>query len=134
MPTKNKKRSEMNSAYATYNQNNAQVESPQKLVLMLYEGILRFVARAKKAIEDKDIEQKVLFCNKTMAIFFELMNSLDMKQGQISQYLQGMYARQIQVILKASLENDSDMLDEVIKVTRGMIDAWKEVTQEDELA
>lgn len=124
----------MNSAYATYSKNNAQVESPQKLVLMLYEGILRFVSRAKKAIEDKDIEQKVLYCNKTTAIFFELINSLDMKQGQISQYLQGMYMRQIQVILRASLDNKPEMLDEVIKVTRGLIDAWKEVTQEDELA
>lgn len=117
------------SAYDTYRQNNAQVESPEKLVLMLYEGILRFTARAKKAIEEKDIQNKVLFLNKTSAIFFELINSLDMKQGQVAQYLQGLYSREIQVILQANLNNDAQALDEIIKVTKGLIEAWNEVTK-----
>ena len=49
-----------NAAYAAYNQNNMGIDSPQKLISMLYEGILRFIYRAKKAMDEGDIENKVL--------------------------------------------------------------------------
>ncbi|AGZ80991.1 flagellar export chaperone FliS [Campylobacter fetus] len=125
-----------NVAYAAYNQNNIGIESPQKLITMLYEGVLRFIYRAKKAIDEGDIETKVQFLNKTNAIFFELINSLDMNQGAISQYLNGIYARQIQLISLANSTNDKAPLDEVIHVTRELLDAWRDVTKEgsDEVA
>ena len=44
-----------NAAYNTYAQNNVEVESPEKLIEMLYEGVLRFNAQTKKAIKDKNI-------------------------------------------------------------------------------
>ncbi|MDY5519696.1 flagellar export chaperone FliS [Campylobacter lanienae] len=120
-----------NAAYAAYSQNNMGIDSPQKLVTMLYEGILRFIYRAKKAMDSGDIESKVLFLNKTNAIFFELMNSLDMSQGQISEYLQGLYSRQIQLISEANITNDQSKLDEVVHVTRELLEAWRDVTKDD---
>ena len=124
-----------NAAYAAYNQNNMGIDSPQKLISMLYEGVLRFIYRAKKAMDEGDIENKVLFLNKTNAIFFELINSLDMSQGQISQYLQGLYSRQIQLIAEANITNYQSKLDEVVHVTRELLEAWRDVTKgEDELA
>lgn len=120
-----------NLAYQAYNQNNMGIESPEKLITMLYEGILRFIYRAKKAMDDEDIENKVLFLNKTSAIFFELINSLDMNQGAVSQYLNGLYARQIQLIAEANLKNDKAPLDEVIHVTRELLDAWRDATKEE---
>ncbi|CUU79696.1 flagellar protein FliS [Campylobacter hyointestinalis] len=120
-----------NLAYQAYNQNNIGIESPEKLITMLYEGILRFIYRAKKAMDDEDIENKVLFLNKTNAIFFELINSLDMNQGAVSQYLNGLYARQIQLIAEANLKNDKAPLDEVIHVTRELLDAWRDATKEE---
>lgn len=120
-----------NAAYAAYNQNNMGIDSPQKLISMLYEGVLRFIYRAKKAMDEGDIENKVLFLNKTNAIFFELMNSLDMSQGQISEYLQGLYSRQIQLISEANITNDQGKLDEVVHVTRELLEAWRDVTKDD---
>ncbi|ARQ97399.1 MULTISPECIES: flagellar export chaperone FliS [Campylobacter] len=120
-----------NAAYAAYSQNNMGIDSPQKLVTMLYEGILRFIYRAKKAMDSGDIESKVLFLNKTNAIFFELMNSLDMSQGQISEYLQGLYGRQIQLISEANITNDQSKLDEVVHVTRELLEAWRDATKDD---
>jgi len=35
-----------NLAYSTYSQNNISIESPEKLIKMLYEGILRFASQA----------------------------------------------------------------------------------------
>ena len=121
-----------NNAYQAYNASNISVESPQKLVLMLYEGVLRFISRAKKAIIENNIQDKVLYINKTSAIFMELSNSLDMSQGDVSYYLMGLYGREIARLIEANIKNDPKLLDEVVNVTRELIAAWNDVTKPDE--
>lgn len=116
------------TAHNTYAQNNIQIESPEKLIEMLYEGVLRFNAQAKKAIKDENLEKKVYWINRSMAIITELVATLDMKQGQISQYLEGLYAHEIKLLGAASLENDTEKLDEVSNVFKGLLEAWREST------
>lgn len=130
---KNKKGSKMyaNTAYNTYAQNNIGIESPEKLIAMLYEGVLRFNAQAKKAIKEKNIEKKVYWINRSIAIITELISVLDMKQGQVSQYLEGLYAYEIRLLGAASLESDTDKIDEVSNVFKGLSEAWRESTHVD---
>ena len=95
-----------NLAYNAYSQNQVGIESPQKLIEMLYEGILRFCARVKVAIKNEDIEQRVYFVKRTTAIFIELINILDYeKGGDVAHYLSGLYVREIQLLSLANLEN-----------------------------
>lgn len=46
------------NAYGSYTQSAVSVESPAKLVEMLYEGILRFSVAAKQGIDEEDIEKR----------------------------------------------------------------------------
>ena len=118
-----------NNLVNKYNQLNLNVENPAKLILMLYEGALRFANFAKKAIKDGNIEEKVKYINKTADIFVELINSLDFeKGGQIAYYLNGLYAYQIELLTKANLENNTEYIDQVIHVIKELIEAWKEET------
>jgi flagellar protein FliS len=119
-------------AHQAYSQNNVNINSQEKLVLMLYEGILRFTTFAKKAMESSDIEKKAYWINRTIDIFSELSSSLDMKAGgETAEYLEGLYNHQIIILTRANLDNEIEHLDTVIRVTRGLIEAWKEVTQLD---
>jgi len=119
-----------NMAYATYSQNMAGgIESPQKLIEMLYDGVLRFIFRARKAMQENNIEQKVYFLNRTNAIFVELLNSLDYNQGNVAHYLSGLYTRQIQLLAQANINNDEKNLDEVVNVVKQLLDAWKDVNK-----
>jgi len=113
-------------AYNIYAQNNVGVESPAKLIEMLYEGVLRFNAQAKKAIKDKNIEKKFYWGNRSINIIVELVSVLDMKAGNISVYLSGLYNYQIQLISRAMIENNTDKLDEVSNVFKGLLEAWRE--------
>lgn len=118
-------------AYNAYSQNQIGVESPQRLVEMLYEGILRFCARAKKAIREDDIEQRVYYVKRSTAIFIELVNTLDYeKGGEVAYYLSGLYTREIQLLSLANLENNEARIDEVINVVKGLLEAWREVHQQ----
>lgn len=116
------------SAHNTYAQNNIGIESPAKLIEMLYEGVLRFNAQAKKAINDKNIEKKIYWTNRSIAIVVELITIIDRSQGDVSAYLGGLYDYQIKLLTTASLKNDTEKLDEVSKVFKVLLDAWRETT------
>lgn len=117
-----------NLAYNTYAQNNIGVESPEKLIQMMYEGILRFNMQAKRSIMDGDIERRTYWINRSNAVISELINILDYNQGDISHYLSGLYTYQLRLLVEANLYNDSAKIDEVSQVFKGLLDAWKEST------
>lgn len=127
----NKKGSNMygNIAHNIYAENNVGVESPAKLIEMLYEGVLRFNAQAKKAIKDCNVEKRVYWINRSTAIITELTAILDMeKGGQTAEYLEGLYNYEIQLLAQAGIKNDIDALDEVSNVFKGLLEAWRETT------
>jgi len=118
-----------NNAHSIYAQNNVAVESPVKLIEMLYEGVLRFNAQAKKAIKDKNIEKRVYWMNRSTAIVTELISSLDMSQkGTVAPYLEGLYNYQIQLITDAGNESSIEKLDECSGVFKVLLEAWRETT------
>lgn len=117
-----------NLAYSAYSQNNLSIESSEKLIKMLYEGILKFTSQAKKSIELKDIEKRVYWINRSVAIFTELLNSLNYDGGNIAHYLSGLYTHQIKLLSEANLQNDTKKLDEVINVTKSLLLVWNEET------
>jgi flagellar protein FliS len=117
-----------NTAHNIYAQNNVGVESPAKLIEVMYEGILRFNAQAKKAIKDGDMQKKVYWTNRSIAIITELINIIDMSQGPISEYLQGLYNYEIHLLTQANINNSTEKMDEVSNVFKGLLDAWRETT------
>ncbi len=117
-----------NAAHNVYAQNNINVESPEKLIEMLYEGVLRFNAQAKKAIEDGNIEKRVYWINRSIDIIAELSAMLDKSDGTIGEYLEGLYTYEIQLLTEASAHNDTAKIDECINVFKGLLEAWREVT------
>lgn len=117
-----------NLAYNTYVQNDIGVESPVKLIQMMYEGILRFNMQAKRSIQEGDIEKRTYWINRSSAIFSELIAVLDYSQGDVAHYLAGLYTYQLQSLMEASLSNEEGKIDEVNQVVRGLLEAWKEST------
>ncbi len=117
-----------NTAHNIYAQNNIGIESPAKLIEMLYEGVLRFNAQAKKALKDGDVEKRVYWINRSTAIITELISVLDMKEGDISLYLDGLYNYQIQLLADAGYEKNVAKIDECSHVFKVLLEAWREST------
>ncbi len=117
-----------NSAYNTYTENYVGIESPYKLIEMLYEGVLRFNTQAKQAIKENDIEKRVYWTNRSIAILAELKGSLDFSQGNVAKYLDGLYDYQIKLLTEVGIENSMAKLDECTNVFRGLLEAWREST------
>lgn len=117
-----------NLAYNTYIQNDIVVESPAKLVQMMYEGILRFNMQAKRCIEIGDIEKRTYWINRSSAVINELIHILDYSHGDVAYYLAGLYNYQLQLLMEAALYKDTAKIDEVNNVMKGLLEAWKEST------
>ena len=129
MIEKEKKMYNTNTAYNVYNENNINIESSTKLIEMLYEGVLRFNAQAKKAIKENDIEKRVYWTNRSISIISELISSLDLEQkGTIAKYLEGLYKYEIKLLIDAGRYNDMSKLDEVTNVFKELLAAWRETT------
>lgn len=122
------------SALNAYTQNSINIESPVKLVEMLFEGILKFTAQAKKSMQEDDIEKQVYWINRVIDIFSELISSLDYsgEQENLAEYLNGLYTYQIKLLTEANVECEPEKLDIVMNVARGLIEAWKEETRTSE--
>jgi len=117
-----------NLAYSAYSQNSASIESSEKLIKMLYEGVLKFTSQAKRSIESGDTEKKVYWINKSTAIFAELINSLNYDNGNIAHYLSGLYTQQIRLLAESNMSDDVKKLDEVLSVTKILLAVWNEKT------
>ncbi len=117
-------------AFDAYNQNHLSVTSPEKLIEMLYEGILKFAALAKRAIENENMEDKSKYINKTVNIFIELINDLDFeKGGDMAHYLSGLYTHQIKLLSLANINNSTKEIDTVINVVKVLLETWREETK-----
>ncbi len=117
-----------NLAYNTYAQNNVGIESPEKLIEMLYEGTLRFNMQAIRSIQNDDIEKRAYWINRSMAIFIELIQTLDYSHGDVAHYLSGLYNHQIKLLVEANLKNKIENIQEVNGVVKGLLEAWRETT------
>lgn len=113
---------------AVYNQQNATTNDPYMLILKLYEGLLKYLSFVKNAMEEGDIELKFKYINKSIAIFDELRNVLDFNGGDIAYYLDGLYLYQIETLFSAGVNDNLNSVEQVMKVVRGLIEAWKEET------
>ena len=117
-----------NTAHNIYAQNNVGIESPYKLISMLYEGVLRFNAQAKKAMKDGDVEKTTYWINRSVAVITELITVLDFKEGDVALYLDGLYGHQINTLFSANANDDSTKIDEVSAVFKALLEAWRETT------
>jgi flagellar secretion chaperone FliS len=118
----------INNPYAAYQNNSVNTASPGELTLMLYNGSLKFIHIAKKAIEEKNIELKNTNIQKTQAIVNELMVTLN-TDFEVSQNLMSLYDYINRRLTEANIKNDGAILEEVEGLITDFRDTWKEVIQ-----
>lgn len=115
-----------NNPYAQYKNTQIQTATPGQLILLLYEGGIKFCKLAKTSIEEKNIMNANNYIIKAQDIVSELMNSLDMKSGiEIANNLYSLYDYMLSKLIDANLKKDATDIDEVQKLLEELRDSWK---------
>lgn len=114
------------NAFNAYKQNSVTTASPGELTLMLYNGCLKFLNRAKLAIAEKNIEERNHYIQRSQAIIGELMSTLNM-DIEISKQMLPLYEYMNRQLTQANIKNDPAIIEEVEGLVTEFRDTWKEV-------
>lgn len=108
--------------------------SQQELIVMAYDGILRFLRQAREHMVNQEFEKKHIFLCKARAVIEELTSTLNMdKGGEIAKTLWNLYIFFMRRITEANFTNNPKFIDEIIPSIEELRDGWAkmEVPKED---
>lgn len=118
------------SAYKAISVNTA---SPAKLVVMLYQGAIRFLKQAQEDIRTKDFAQKSQSVDRAVAIIQHLQGTLDMeKGGKISLDLDRLYTYVTSRVFEGSAKLDLRAFEEAINLLTTLLSGWEEIAQKEQ--
>jgi flagellar protein FliS len=110
-----------------YQQNQVSTASPEQILLMLYDGAIRFTRRAISGVEENKPELKMSGVSKAMAIIAEFSNSLNHDiGGQIAEDLDALYHFMMRELTSANLKNDVEKLKNVETLLVDLRQTWAE--------
>ena len=130
----------MNSAkkLSAYRANAVGSAKPENLVVMLFDGAIRFLGAAIRAFDHEDPLDFNLTIHtnitKTQAIIRELNNALDLDNGgELGQKLTSLYNYFDQRLQEANIHKDRAIIEEILARISELRDAWNEsLDQKDE--
>src|SRR5689334_16549526 len=113
---------------AAYKTTEVQSRTPMELVVMLYDGALRFLATGRAAIERKDIPARAEAFNRLLAIISELQSTPNIEGGgPVAASLDELYTFVTGRIMQSAIDNHVAPLDEARKVLETLRDGWHQI-------
>jgi flagellar protein FliS len=112
---------------AAYQQQSIMTAPPERLVVMLYDGAIRFFFQAAAAMREDARATALERLDRGEAIVDHLLATLDMSAGEIAERLEGIYVFCKRLLLEARLERDADKLDLVRGYLTELREAWAQI-------
>ena len=116
----------------SYKETQIMTATPGKLIVMLYEGAIKFINLALGCLDKKHtgFEKASNYIIKSQDIVTELMVSLDFdKGGQIAKNLFGLYLYMNRRLIEANIQKDTAILNEVKGLLSDLRAAWLTAAQ-----
>ena len=103
--------------------------SQQQLVIMLFDGALSALVRARLFLQDGNIPAKGLALSKAINIIENglKVGLVENNDDELTQNLIALYAYMVRRLLHANVNNDANAIEEVENLLRNIADGWKEV-------
>lgn len=117
-----------NKAATAYFQTKVSTTDQGQLLIMLYDGALRYLAQAREKILAKDYAAKGVLISKVIDIINELSASLNLeKGGSLATNLNNLYILCTARLLQANLKMNLESLDSVVQILSGLRSAYAQI-------
>ena len=104
-------------------------QSKGRLVVMLYDGAIKFLTLAIRELEAGNFEAKGKYIGKAQDVIIELNAVLDMEAGgEIATNLRKLYLYMNKMLNEANSQKDTGRIQEVITLLRELNESWKAVS------
>ncbi len=119
------------SGYKQYNQVQIKTANKGKLIVMLYQGAIRFMKKSLLLIEKKDMEGKGNSLIRAQDIILELLYAVDQKMidsgNELALNLQRLYLYSYRRLVQANIHVDPKAIEEVVGLMANLLEAWEQV-------
>lgn len=117
----------MKQAAQQYRTTQVGTADPARLVLMMYDGAIRFARQGTAAIREGDIEAANTNLGRAQDIVTELTGALNLETGEIAVHLQQMYDYIGRRLVDANVKKAEAPLTEAIELLQQLRDTWQQL-------
>lgn len=115
--------------YTAYQRNQVMTVSQSKLVLLLYDGVIRFLTQAEEACVAKDISLCHNYLLRAQEVLVELQLALNRDAGgQVAEGLYMLYDYMYRRLVEANTQKDRQLMTEVRGLINDLREAWQQIT------
>lgn len=98
-----------------YQTSNITTATPEKLMILLFDGALQFLQKAKAAINENNLKERAENIEGARKIIRELMRTIDLENGNdVSKKLFRLYNKMAMNLIRANVQRSTEKIDEVI--------------------
>jgi flagellar protein FliS len=121
----------LSNPYAQYRQNSVETATPTRMVVMLYDGAIRFLSQALPAMRVRKYDQQSLYIGKAQDIIAHLRDTLDFEAGgAVAQHLNSLYIGLLDALTDANIHDKPERVEEIITALRELRESWVEVDRQ----
>jgi flagellar protein FliS len=115
------------NGYQAYKKVQVQTADQGQLILMCYDGAIKFLKQAMFALQNGDAANKTNYLTRAQNILWELTNSLNYETGEVAHNLDALYNYMIRQLIDADLHNKAEAIEEVIGHLNDIKSAWEAI-------
>jgi flagellar protein FliS len=112
-----------------YRESAVLTATPERLVVMLYDGARRFLHQAAHAMRGGDVPVAHERLRRAEAIVDHLLATLDLSQGEVAERLEAIYAFCQRLLAEGRMKQDADQLDKVSELLGELREAWAQLAE-----
>lgn len=106
--------------------------SPAERVVLCYDGAIKFLMAARRAIEEGKIQDRFNYNKKAGDLIAYLMDTLNMEEGgEIAINLQRIYMYMLRRLMDVDLKNSLEAIDDVVAQLRTLRASWEKISKGD---
>ncbi|MCW3002228.1 MAG: fliS [Conexibacter sp.] len=113
-----------------YRQSAVLTATPEQLVVMLYDGAVRFLRQAEIAMSEGAFLHSYDKLGRGEAIIDELIATLNMDTGEIAERLQAIYIFQKRTLIEARVQRSSEKISQVVTLLVSLREAWAKLAEQ----
>jgi flagellar protein FliS len=104
--------------------------SPAERVVLCYDGAIKFLMAARRAIEEGKIQDRYNFNKKAGDLIAYLMDTLNMEEGgEVAVNLQRIYMYMLRRLMDVDMKNSVEAVDDVVGQLRTLRASWEKIAK-----
>ncbi|NLY90585.1 MAG: flagellar export chaperone FliS [Firmicutes bacterium] len=116
-----------NNPYKRYRQTQVETAGPLELIIMMYDGAIRFCNQGKIAIEERKFNEANKLLQRAQDVIDELNISLNMEAGEIAAHLRDLYDFINSKLVEANIKKDPTLIDQIVGLLTELRSSWAEL-------